>query len=122
MDREFGAGLLAVNGDRMSRIVDAEGSDRPAVIGTPADQVQLIAALRAMLVRPQLAGRTVEGEALRVAVAIAPNFGPRTFSKAERIVVGDRPVGANPDDRTSGGRGGLSFLAFPTVREPKDKQ
>lgn len=50
--RQLGAGLLAVYGDRAARIVDAERGDGPTVIAAAMNQVELVAALRPVLVGP----------------------------------------------------------------------
>jgi hypothetical protein len=91
MHRQFGTGLLAVDGNRVPRIIDAERGDRPAVIVAAPDQVDLVAASRTVLVGPELAGSAVEGKTLRVAMAIAPNLGARALPKAEKIVIGTVP-------------------------------
>jgi hypothetical protein len=52
MHRELGARLLAVHRNRTPRIVDAERRDRPAIIAAAVDQVELVAALRPVLIGP----------------------------------------------------------------------
>lgn len=65
--------------------------DRPAVVLTGAHHIELVAALRPMLMGPQLAGRRVQGGALDVAVAQGPLLGqcPRLLHKG---VVGGHPT------------------------------
>jgi hypothetical protein len=66
--------------------------DRPAVVTTALDEVQLVETRLAELRRPQAPGR-IPGEALDVPVTQAPDCRARV-----RVVVGDRPVGPEPEN------------------------
>ena len=55
-------------------VIHAIAHHRPAVIGPGFDQVQLVAALGAVLGQPQVAGGCVDDHALGVAVAVAPDI------------------------------------------------
>src|SRR5688572_28762097 len=72
--------------DQAGRVVDAIADDRPAVVLALLDAIQLVAALRPMLVRPQVAGLRVDDEALRVAMAVAPDLRARALATDERVV------------------------------------
>ena len=56
----------------VARIAD----QRPAVIAAAGDAIELVAALRAVLVQPQLAADRMDRRALRIAVPEAPDLGP----------------------------------------------
>src|SRR5262245_17354731 len=79
-------------------VVYAVADHRPAVVQALLDQVDLVAALRAVLVLPQLAGLRMEDEALRVAVAIAPDLGLSAVAAAEWTVGRHRAVRPHPHD------------------------
>ena len=75
--------------DREARVVvHAKADHRPAIIQSRANEVQLVAALRAVLVRPHLTGLGMNREALDVAVTVTPRFGKRAGLLHERIVGG----------------------------------
>ena len=77
---------------RSAPVVDPVAHDRPAVVPARQDQVDLVSALRAVLVEPEVAGLGMEREALRVAVAVAVDVLERALGSDERIVGGDAPV------------------------------
>ena len=79
-------------GDRPAAVGPAVGRDGPAVVRAGLDDVGLVAALHAVLGRPQLAGVRVEGEADLVAVAHRPDLGVVVGVADERIVVRGRAV------------------------------
>src|SRR4029079_3651159 len=58
----------------------------------------LVAALGTVLLLPQLAVSRVDGETLRIAVAIRPDFGTGAVFVDERIVGRRGAVARNPDD------------------------
>ena len=88
------AGRLGDGGRRHRRavVVHAVGGHRPAVVLALLDHVQLVAAARAVLARPQRAGRRIDVEALRVAVAVAPDRLHRAGRVHERVVLRRRAV------------------------------
>src|SRR5688572_959038 len=77
---------------RPAGIVDAVSRKRPPIVAARQNEIELVAALRPVLVGPEPSGLWIEGEALRVAVPIAPDLRPRARNAAEWIVVGNRPV------------------------------
>ena len=121
MDRQLGARLLAVHRDRMALVIDAEGGEGPAVIAAGTNQVQLIAALRAVLVGPELAGGAIESETLRIAVPITPDLGPGAGRGDEGIVLGHRSVGLDAHDGPGGVGQILRTGPVPAVAE-RDEQ
>ena len=60
---------------RERAVLLAVADDGPAVVAAGARDVDLVAALRAMLADPQLAGVGMQRRALRVAMAVAPDGG-----------------------------------------------
>ena len=74
LDRLLHAGLRRALVDLRAAVVDAVADHRPAVVLALLDDVDLVAAARAVLVRPQLAGRRMQRRALHIAVAVAPDF------------------------------------------------
>src|SRR5690606_1089622 len=91
---------LAVRGDvdRVAAVVDPVADDGPAVVAAGPDEVELVAAARPLLVLPELAGFRMDGEALRVAVAVAPDLGQRALAVHERVVRGDAAILVQADD------------------------
>ncbi len=73
-------------------VVLAVVDHRPAVVQSGLGDVDLVAALRRVLVDPQLAGLGVQRRALRVAVAVGPDLGPAAVDADEGVVGGDRAV------------------------------
>jgi hypothetical protein len=80
-------------------VVPAEGDHRPAVVDAGADDVDLVAALRAMFVRPQLAAFGVQRGALDVAVADRELFRQSAGLLHEGIVDRDAAVVMQADHR-----------------------
>ena len=78
-------------------VVDAVADNGPAVVAAGLDQVELVSALRAVLVLPQVAGPRVDGHPLGVAVAVGPYLRLRALHVHERVVGGDAAVVMNPD-------------------------
>ena len=72
----FGDTMPSCSGLRDARL-HAGRHDRPAVVLARLDQVQLVAARRTVLGLPQLVGDRIERQALRVAVAVAPDRADR---------------------------------------------
>jgi hypothetical protein len=83
---------------RADAVVHAVGDDRPAVVHASADDVQLVAALRAVLVGPQRTGARMQGRALDVAIAEREDLGPRAGALRERVVGGHAPVVVQAQD------------------------
>ena len=97
MDRLRHALLVRALADRRAGVVDAVGDHRPAVVDAGAHDVDLVAAARAVLVQPRDAGLRVDGQTLRVAMAVAEDLGPRARDADERIVLGHAAVRMQPD-------------------------
>src|SRR5690606_3845546 len=91
---------LAVRGDvdRVAVVVDAVADDGPAVVAAGPDEVELVATARPVLVRPDIARFRMDREALRVAVAVAPDLGQCALAVHERVVRGDAAVLVQADD------------------------
>src|SRR4030095_1114604 len=79
-------------------VVDAVGGARPAVIGAGFQEVELVAAARAMLALPHAAGLGVHGEPLRIAMPPGEDLRPYVGLADEGIVRRPRPVVAQPHD------------------------
>src|SRR5690606_24202967 len=90
--------LAAAVQHRTGRVVHAVADHRPAVVRAPANHVQLVAALRAVLVRPQHSGFRMEREALRIAVTVAPDLGQCAVLSDERVVLWDAAVVVETQD------------------------
>ena len=98
LDRLLHAGLVRALVDLGAAIVDAVADHRPAVVLAGLRNVDLVAAARAVLVLPQFAGLRMQRRALRVAVAVAPDFRLASGSADERIVRRHRAVGRDAHD------------------------
>src|SRR5262249_38903021 len=79
-------------------VVDAIADHRPAIVLALLDDVDLVAALRAVLLLPQFSAHRMEREALRIAMSVAPDFAARARASDERIVRRDRAVGGDAHD------------------------
>ena len=66
--------------------------DRPSVVPARLDAIELVAALRAMFVRPDVAGLRMNREPLHVAVSVTPDLRPRAGAAHERVVRRHAPV------------------------------
>jgi hypothetical protein len=73
------------------------GDHRPTVVAPSDNQIELIATQRAMLGRPQSVP-CVERQSLRIAVPVAPDFGPCPGDGPEWIVVRNRTIGPNANN------------------------
>ena len=82
--------------DRTTGVLLPVARQRPAVVLAALEQVQLVAAARAVVDRPE-AALAVEGERLHVALADGPDLGARIGAAGERVVGRDRTVGRDPD-------------------------
>src|SRR5262249_29882207 len=78
--------------------IDTEADHRPAVVADGLDDVDLVATARPVLVLPQFSAFGMEREALRVAVAVAPDLGLGARPADERIVRRHRAVGPHAQD------------------------
>src|SRR5690606_34272576 len=83
--------------DGLAGIVDAVGGQGPAVVEAGAGEVDLVAAARAVLAFPELAGARIDGQALGVAVAVAPDLRARAVAADAGIVRRDAAVQAQAD-------------------------
>src|SRR5690606_7482736 len=72
---------------------------RPAVVRTGTYDVQFVAALRAVFVRPQHARVRMEGEPLRIPVAVAPDLRQGAVLSDERVVLRHAAVVVQSHDR-----------------------
>lgn len=95
MHRPGHAGGAAAAADLQAAVMAAKGDLGPAVIGARRDPVDLVAAARAMLAGPELP-LPVEGQALRVAVAVGPDHPAGAAGKG--VAGRRRPVAGQPDD------------------------
>src|SRR5260221_4465951 len=91
--------MRAAVADGGAWIVDAMRNHRPSVILAFLDDVQLVAAARAMLGFPQAPSR-IEGQAFLAAQAIGPDFRKNTRLPQKRIVGRGRAVGRDVNDLT----------------------
>ena len=73
------------------------GQHRSAVVQGGPYQVELVAALRPVLVGPPVAGLGVHEQAVRVAVCAAPDPGQGAGPPDERVVVGHAAVVGEAD-------------------------
>src|SRR5260221_236145 len=67
-------------------VVDAVGDHRPAKVASGANDVDLGATRRTVLVLPELAGDRMQRRALRIPVAVTVDLRPRIRLVHERIV------------------------------------
>src|SRR5690606_28860097 len=79
-------------------VLDPVGDRRPAVIQALPDDVDLVAAARAVLHFPQLARVRMQRRRLHVAMADRPDLRSRAFLSDERVVLRDAPVRIDPGD------------------------
>src|SRR5687767_8773262 len=80
------------------RVVDAVADHRPAVVASRLNAIQLVSALRSVLVGPQLAGGGVHEHSLHVAMSVAPDLRLRSWAIHERVVRGYASVVMQADD------------------------
>ena len=98
-DRWLHAGRLCqAVADRTTIVFASERDGRPPVVQAALDDVDLIATEWAVLGLPELTGRRIEREAVRVAMPVAPDLGTCTGTTDERIVVRYASVVAEPND------------------------
>lgn len=95
-----------------SIIIHAVGDDGPAVVEAFFDEVEFVAAAGPVLSVEEFSGYRVEGEALRVAVAIAPDGGIGFSVTDEGIIGGDAAVVVEAMDFAVGARDILSVRAL----------
>jgi len=80
-------------------VVHTETDDRPSVVKTGVDQVELITALWSVLVEPEVACLGMNTEPLSITVAVCPNLREDIGSADKRVVAGDSAVVVKPDGR-----------------------
>ena len=90
---------LALTNAGAKTIINAIGNHGPAVIKPRAHHIDLITALRPMLMRPQLTRSGVKGGALHVAVTKGPFFGHGIDTFGEGIVERHAAVVMQANDR-----------------------
>src|SRR5688572_20207344 len=73
-------------------ILTAIRRDRPTVVLALLHDVELVASLRSVFVGPQHVGAGLKGKPLRVAMAVAEDFGSVAVLAGERIVRRRRAV------------------------------
>ena len=83
--------------DLAAAVIFAIGDHRPAVVFAGGNQVDFIAALCAVLARPQAALR-IQHHALDIAVAVAPDFAACAALLHKRIIGGHAAVTAQAHD------------------------
>src|SRR5688500_19993749 len=83
------------------RIVDAVADHRPAIVASRLNAIQLVSALRSVLVGPQFAGSGVDQQPLHVAMSVAPDLRLRSGTIHERVVRGHAPVVMQPDRKST---------------------
>jgi hypothetical protein len=103
-------------------IVAAVGDDGPAVVLARFDAVDLVAAARAVLDGVELAVGGVEGDALRVAVALRPDLGQCLCAILERVVGGNAAVRIDMDDGTGIVLPVLGTIPVATVADADEKR
>jgi hypothetical protein len=77
-------GLRGVSGDGSSVVIHAVGDDGPAIVVAGFDDVEFVAAAWNVLGFPEFAGNGADGEALGIAMAVAPDG----FDSASRLTKG----------------------------------
>src|SRR5690242_4360979 len=97
-DRRLHAFFRPLRDPRLNAVRD----DRPAVVMARLDDVDLVASLRAVLRFPELAGDRIPREALRVAVAVAPDRRYRPGTVHEGIVLRHAPIVVHAMDLAGG--------------------
>ena len=80
--------------DRVS-VVASVAHERPAVVAARDDAVQLVAALRAVLVHPEFVRAGADRRALWISVPVAPDLRPGAGDG--RVAGRDGAVAADPD-------------------------
>src|SRR5690606_14617532 len=73
-------------------VVDAVGSDRPAIVLAGLGDVDLVPPTRAVLMSPELAGPGIERGALLIAVTVGPDLRARIVAANEGVVIRDAPI------------------------------
>ena len=79
-------------------IVDTVADNRPAIVLASRRDVDLVPPFGAVLMRPQFAGDRMDGCALQIAVAIAPDFRLGAGLPDKRIVLRNAAVGIDAND------------------------
>src|SRR5690606_36791433 len=90
--------LLDAAGDGAAAVLDPVGNRRPAVVLALADDVHLVAATRAVLHFPELAGNGMQRRRLDVAVTDRPDLQAGARLTDERVVFGNGAIGIDPHD------------------------
>ena len=83
---------------RAGTVVDPVADHRPAVVGAGCRNVDLVPSLGSVLGQPHRPGLGVDRQPLRIAVAVAPDFGHRAGPADEGVVLGDAAVVVEPHD------------------------
>src|SRR5436309_5149952 len=90
--------LRDVAGNRRAAVLDAVRDRRPAVVLPFPRDVDLVAAARAVLDLPQLAGLRMKRRSLHVAMAERPDLVTHALRRGKRIVLRNRAIGVEADD------------------------
>ena len=109
------AGLRSVTGNGSSVVIHAVGDDGPAVVVAGFDDVEFVAAAGTVLGFPEFASNGTEGEALGIAVAVAPDRFDSSVSIDEGIVRGHTAIFVNAIDLAIGMREFLFVSGRGTV-------
>ena len=102
-------------------VIHAVGDDGPAVVETFFDEVEFVATAGAVLGVEEFAGDRVEGEALRVAVAVAPDGGVGFGVTDEGIIRRDAAVVVEAVDFAVGARDVLGVFALAAFADAEEE-
>ena len=103
-DGRFKAFFLGEGRDRRAVVIHAVGDEWPAVVARAADVVEFVAAAGAVFGFPEFAGGGVNGEALGIAMAVAPDRGEGAGGVDERVVGGNASISVEAVDLAVGKR------------------
>ncbi len=117
----FHAGFGGDVDHRGAIVIHAVGDDGPAVVEAFFDQIEFVAAARAVLGVEEFAGYGVEGEALRVAVAVAPYSSIGFGVTDEGIISGDAAVVVEAMDFAVGARYILGVRALAAFADGEEE-
>src|SRR5581483_4358033 len=113
--------VLLAGADRAAVVIDTEAHDRPAVIAAFADDVDLIAAFRAVLLLPQFVRPRIEREPFRISRAVGPDLRRNALLADKGIVRRRFSVRRDADDLADGVHEVLRFLRLEVIAE-RDEQ
>src|SRR5262245_10223338 len=85
-------------GDPRSRVVTAEAHDRPSVVTSGDDDVDLVAAVRTVFVLPNRSAHRMNDEPERVAMSDRVDLRTVTLAPGERVVRRHRSIVVEPQE------------------------